>query len=90
MKDNTTELRILRFIQQYVREHTYPPSLNEIARGCYLSRSSVSRYIDRLQMQGRIARDFGIARGITLLEPLPPSEDEAVGGEPSSPPASQR
>lgn len=56
------------FIADYVATHGYPPSTRDIASGCCLSRGGVTRYLDRLQMSGRIEREPGKARSIRLLE----------------------
>jgi repressor LexA len=67
MDQTETVERVYAFIKAYIREHTYPPTMKEIAEGCYMSRSGVARYVDRLQGMGRISRDPSLARGITLL-----------------------
>jgi hypothetical protein len=36
---------------------------------CYIGRSTVLRHLDRLEIQGRIIRGPGRARGITLPKP---------------------
>ncbi len=56
------------FIRTYVKEHTYPPTLREIGKGCYLSTSAVTRHLNRLEQQGKIYREAGRARGIRLLD----------------------
>lgn len=60
--------QIYGYIKEYIREHTYPPSLKEIAAAHYMSRTNVTRYLDRMQGMGLIARDPGRSRGITLLD----------------------
>ena len=59
---------VYRFICAYIDEHGYPPSLREIGAHCYIGRSTVLLYLARLEAQGRISRDPGKARSITLLE----------------------
>lgn len=61
--------QVFAFICDYVRTRKYPPSLDEIAVACYISRSTVLRHIDRLEGEGRIERDPYISRGITLIAP---------------------
>jgi repressor LexA len=68
MDQNETVEQVYAFIKAYIREHTYPPTLKEIGKGCYMSRTNVTRYVDRLQGMGRLARDPKRARGITLLD----------------------
>lgn len=57
------------FIKQYVDSHGFSPSIADIARGCHMSRSNAMRYLDRLEAFGRITREPGVARSITLLTP---------------------
>lgn len=59
--------QILQFICTYDAEHSYPPSVREIAKACYLSPSSVLQYLYKLEVQGWISREPGRARGITIL-----------------------
>lgn len=59
--------QIYAFICQHWRQFGYGPSLREIAEACFISRPNVYRYLDRLEMQGRIVRDAGTARSITLV-----------------------
>lgn len=56
------------FIEGYIRDQGYPPSLREIASACYLGRSTVLRYLSKLEAQGRITRKDGKARTITLIK----------------------
>ncbi|MEO8391767.1 MAG: winged helix-turn-helix transcriptional regulator [Chloroflexota bacterium] len=65
--DQTSEA-LFGFIRTYIHENGYSPSLREIAEGCYLGRSTVLRYLDKLEAKGRIARTIGKARSIALLE----------------------
>jgi len=56
------------FIEGYICDHRYPPSLREIAAACYLGRSTVLRYLTKLEAQGRITRVEGKARSIALVK----------------------
>ena len=56
------------FIHAYIQDNGYAPSLREISKGCYLGRSTVMRYLDKLEARGRIHRADGKARSITLAE----------------------
>jgi repressor LexA len=60
--------KVYQFLKNYIEERNYPPTVREIADGCALARSSVTRHLDRLEMQGRIERLPGKARGIRLCE----------------------
>ena len=69
--DSQTLEDVFIFLCHYVRQFGYSPTLREVAEACYMSRPNMYRYLDALEAQGRIARDPGIARGITLLAPCP-------------------
>ena len=56
------------FIKAYISKHTYPPTLREIGEGCFLSTSAVTRHLAHLEGEGKIVREEGRARGITLIE----------------------
>jgi repressor LexA len=66
--------QVYAYIRAYIQEHTYPPTLKEIADAHFMSRSNVTRYLDRLQGMGLIARDPGRSRGITLLDDETPTK----------------
>ena len=71
MTDNHVEQTLealYDFIQNYIHENGYSPSLREISDGCYLGRSTVLRYLDKLEAKGRIVRTMGRARSIALPE----------------------
>jgi repressor LexA len=71
MTDNHIEQTVenlYSFIQTYIQENGYSPSLREISEGCYLGRSTVLRYLDKLEAKGRITRAEGKARSISLKE----------------------
>jgi response regulator of citrate/malate metabolism len=58
---------VYQFIVEFIHTHGgYPPSQEEIARACYMSRSAVQRYLDVLAAHGRIIREERRARGIWL------------------------
>jgi DNA-binding MarR family transcriptional regulator len=60
---------VFRFLCEYNRQFGYSPTMREISEACYMSRPNMYRYLDRLEAQNRIARDSGIARGITVIAP---------------------
>jgi repressor LexA len=66
--ENVTTGKVYLFIKDYIKKHTYPPTLREIGEGCHLTTSAVTRYLHKLELEGRIIREEGRARGITLLE----------------------
>jgi repressor LexA len=63
-KDTTQTIYL--FVKDYIKKHTYPPSLREIGEGCYLSTAAVTRHLERLEVEGKLFREPGRARGITL------------------------
>lgn len=59
------------FICHYNRQFGYSPTMRELAENCFMSRTNIYRYLDQLEMQERISRDAGIARGITIRSHCP-------------------
>lgn len=59
---------IYNFICLYIQENGYSPSQNEIAIACYLGRTTLLRYLDRLEASGRIARNIGHARSVRIID----------------------
>ena len=58
---------ILSFIDSFLAEKGYPPSVREIVRGCHISSTSVVEYhLNILQKEGYIRRDPEVARGIEV------------------------
>lgn len=62
-----TTLRVYLYVKSYIKKHTHPPTLREIGEGCFLSTSAVTRHLERLQGEGKLIREPGRARGITLV-----------------------
>lgn len=58
---------VYAFIEDYMEQNSLPPSIREIAQGCYLNVSTVSRYLGILEAQGRLQRIPGKARGLKLM-----------------------
>lgn len=59
---------VYTFLRAYMAKHQRPPSIREIAAGCYMGKSTVTRGLDILEARGLIRRVAGQARSITLLE----------------------
>lgn len=59
---------VYALIRAYRAQHGNSPSQREIAQGCFLSQPAVIRHLDRLEMQGKIRREPGKARGIWLSD----------------------
>ena len=60
---------IVAFIRVYFLKYGFAPSLREIGEHCHIGRTTVSRYLDKLVIQGRITRMSGRARSIHLVGP---------------------
>lgn len=61
--------KILNFIQSFVLDNGYPPSIREIGEAVGISSTSVVNYnLNALQREGHIERDKTVSRGIKLLE----------------------
>jgi len=58
---------ILDFIDHFLTEKGYPPSVREITQGCHISSTSVVEYhLNILQKENYLRRDSEVARGIEL------------------------
>lgn len=63
-----TNRLIYQFIREFTDEHGYPPTFREISEQCFITLSAVSKHLTLLEQAGKIYREFGKARGITLLD----------------------
>ncbi|MDA1010140.1 MAG: transcriptional repressor LexA [Chloroflexi bacterium] len=60
---------ILQFLEEFIQEHDYPPSIRDIQNGCDISSTSVVDYnLKRLEEKGYIRRDREVSRAIELLD----------------------
>lgn len=60
--------RILEFIDQFIEEKGYSPSIRDIVKGCAISSTSVVDYNLRiLERQGQLRRDAEVSRGIVRM-----------------------
>jgi repressor LexA len=60
---------ILAFLEEFIAEHDYPPSIRDIQAGCNVSSTSVVDYnLKRLEERGFIRRDREVSRAIELLD----------------------
>ena len=69
MKKNLTERQqsILTFIQQFLTENGYPPTLREIGRKFEISSTfGVKRHLDALEKKGYLSVESNASRGISL------------------------
>ena len=59
---------ILQFIQQFMEERHYPPTVRDIQNGCNVSSTSVVDYnLHKLQAMGYLKREPEVSRGIELI-----------------------
>jgi len=59
--------RILAFIESFIRERGYPPTVREIQKACSISSTSVVNYnLEVLKEHGYIRRDPEVSRGIEV------------------------
>ena len=60
--------RIIRYIDGFLSEKGYPPTIRDIQKGCSISSTSVVDYnLNILKSRGVISRNAEISRGIRLL-----------------------
>ncbi len=60
--------QILQFIREFVKEHSYPPTVRDIQKGCNISSTSVVDYhMNILEREGYLRRDPEVSRGIEML-----------------------
>ncbi len=72
---NERQQKILQFIEDYQKEHGYPPSIREIGEHIHVrSTSLINYYLERLEIAGHIERAHGVSRGVRLARP------NAIGG----------
>ena len=59
---------IVEFLETFIAEHDYPPSIRDIQNGCNISSTSVVDYnLKRLEEKGMIRRDREVSRAIEML-----------------------
>jgi repressor LexA len=67
--------RIVRYIDRFLSEKGYPPSIRDIQGGCDISSTSVVDYnLNILESRGYLSRHADVSRGIKLLTKTPTSE----------------
>ncbi len=60
---------ILTFIEEFIEDRGYPPSVRDIQHGCDISSTSVVAYnLDALKKNGHIRRDAEVSRGLELVD----------------------
>jgi len=59
--------KYLEFIDNFLKEYGYPPTVREIAKGVGVSSTSgVKKMLDKLSISGAIRRKENMARGINI------------------------
>jgi len=67
--------RIISYINRFVSDKGYPPSIRDIQTGCAISSTSVVDYnLNILESKGHIRRHAEVSRGIKLLTRTPDTE----------------
>ncbi|OQA47203.1 MAG: LexA repressor [Chloroflexi bacterium ADurb.Bin325] len=75
------QARILEFIDAYVQEHNYPPTIREIGKAVGISSTSVVKYnLERLQEKKKLERSKEVSRGLRLVKPAPGNGDAGGAG----------
>ncbi|NOZ50112.1 MAG: repressor LexA [Chloroflexi bacterium] len=68
MKLRPRQQRILEFIQEYLDEYDYPPTIREIGKAAGISSTSVVNYnLEKLTEMGLIQRNREVSRGLRLV-----------------------
>ena len=74
-KMSDKQRRIISFLERFLSEKGYPPSIRDIQAGCGISSTSVVDYnLNLLESRGFIRRHAEVSRGIKLLTRTPDSE----------------
>tara|TARA_B100000945_G_scaffold321133_1_gene334042 strand:+ start:982 stop:1650 length:669 start_codon:yes stop_codon:yes gene_type:complete len=61
------QTKILEFIDNFIRQNSYPPTIREIGRACKISSTSVVNYnLNKLEEGQYISRSMRVSRGIQL------------------------
>ena len=61
------ELRVLKFVKNFIRKNTYSPSYEEIALGCgYSSSSNAFKICVQLIQKGYLAKERGKWRNLVV------------------------
>lgn len=74
-KISDKQRRIIDFLERYINERGYPPSIRDIQSGCGISSTSVVDYnLNILESRGLIERHADVSRGIRLMTDKPSPE----------------
>ena len=74
-KISDKQRRIISFLERFLSERGYPPSIRDIQAGCGISSTSVVDYnLNLLERRGFIRRHAEVSRGIKLLTRTPAAD----------------
>ncbi len=74
-KMSDKQRRIINFIERFLSDKGYPPSIRDIQAACGISSTSVVDYnLNILKSRGHIERDADVSRGIKLRTRTPTSD----------------
>ena len=59
--------KIVAFIEAYIKEHGYSPSLKEIGEAVGISISHVSYWVDKMVEEGRLTKKPNISRSVRVV-----------------------
>lgn len=66
-KLSTRQHAILDYIDSFIRENGYPPTIRQIGKACNISSTSVVNYnLNKLEREGLLTRDREVSRGLRL------------------------
>jgi len=72
VKLSSRQEAILEFIDGFIAENGYPPTIREIGKACQISSTSVVNYnLNKLEKDGLLYRDREVSRGLRLAQTLP-------------------
>lgn len=63
---NHTSEEIYQYIKQYIQNYAISPTVDEITEACGVAKSTTSYHLDKLEAEGRIARQWYKSRSIRL------------------------
>lgn len=70
---------MLGYIEEFIGDNGYPPTIREIGEACQIPSTSVVNYnLNRLEREGYISREGKVSRGIRLVSSLEGPLDQNV------------
>lgn len=77
--------KILRFIENFLTDHGYPPTIRDIGEAVDIASTSVVNYnLNKLVDRGYIKRDPRVSRGLWLASQEPPKELPVAYADPTA------